>query len=100
MDAAVAADGRTDHLIANGRTNSAEKLTAQMLAKAPFDAAGETCSYDHGLSGRLRSRGNLSQDNAVAWIDRLLTAIDDLISAQVNAILHHPHFQRLRSEER
>ena len=71
-----------------------------MLAKAPFDAAGETYSYDHGLSGRLRSRGNLSQDNAVAWIDRLLTAIDDLVSAQVNAILHDPHFQRLEARWR
>ena len=71
-----------------------------MLAKAPFDAAGETYSYDHGLSGRVRSRGNLSQDNAVAWIDRLLTAIDDLVSAQVNAILHDPHFQRLEARWR
>jgi type VI secretion system protein ImpD len=71
-----------------------------MLAKAPLDAAGETYLCDHGLSGRLRSSGDLSPGNAVAWIDRLLTAIDDLISAQVNAILHHAHFQRLEARWR
>jgi type VI secretion system protein ImpD len=71
-----------------------------MLAKAPFDAAGETYSYDHGLSGRPRSHDDLHRGADVAWIDRLLTAIDDLISAQVNAILHHVRFQRLEARWR
>jgi len=43
----------------------------------------------------------LTSDAAVKLeVDRLIAAIDDLVTEQVNAVIHHPRFQALEASWR
>ncbi|PID43883.1 MAG: type VI secretion system contractile sheath large subunit [Gammaproteobacteria bacterium] len=48
--------------------------------------------------GRLSEKDRF--EDCLLWLDYLLSRIDDLIIGQVNAIIHHPVFQRLESSWR
>ena len=70
-----------------------------MWAKAAIDLPVEIAELLH-VCEEPRTRRRTTDGGAAANIDCLIVAIDALISAQVNAILHHPRFQALEARWR
>jgi type VI secretion system protein ImpD len=97
VDAPLAADGGIDDITENGGENTAENL--KHVVKAQYDFAVGTFQFDRPRRRSLDSN-SATQADLVAWIDRLIAAIDAAISAQVNAILHHPRLQALEARWR
>lgn len=52
------------------------------------------------VGGRLRLEPRATLDRLAQWVDRDIALIDDAITEQVNAIIHHPRFQQLESSWR
>jgi type VI secretion system protein ImpD len=70
-----------------------------MRAKASLDLSVEISELLHAREEPRMRRRTITGD-AAARIDCLIIAIDAAISAQVNAILHHPRFQALEARWR
>jgi type VI secretion system protein ImpD len=70
-----------------------------MLARASLDLPVEIAELLH-LREEPPERRRATAGDAAARIDGLIVAIDAAISAQVNAILHHPRFQALEARWR
>jgi type VI secretion system protein ImpD len=70
-----------------------------MRAKASLDLSVEICEPHHARAEPPVRRPATAGD-AAARMDGLIVAIDAAISAQVNAILHHPRFQALEARWR
>jgi type VI secretion system protein ImpD len=70
-----------------------------MWAKASLDLPVEITELDQTREER-RMRHRAAGGDAAARIDCLIVSIDAAISAQVNAILHHPRFQALEARWR
>ena len=49
------------------------------------------------LAEEILKRENIVQDDAVATINAIIAEIDEKLTAQVNAILHHEEFKKLES---
>jgi type VI secretion system protein ImpD len=76
-------------------------LTVDMQVEAPLGFAVLSHGYDLDLAevGQRPGRQPSSADIATR-VDRLIAAIDAALSAQVNAILHHPQFQAMEARWR
>jgi type VI secretion system protein ImpD len=70
-----------------------------MRAKASLDLSVEISELLHARE-EPRKRRRATTGDAAAHIDCLIVAIDAAITAQVNAILHHPRFQALEARWR
>jgi type VI secretion system protein ImpD len=70
-----------------------------MWAETPFESVVGSFQFDHPRKQLLESNPATRAD-LVAWIDRLITAIDAAVSVQVNGILHHPRLQALEARWR
>jgi type VI secretion system protein ImpD len=66
-------------------------------AAAPRNPLPARPAFD--MSGRA-AMGPIDREAEDALLDRLIAAIDALLTEQVNAILHHPDFQRLEASWR
>lgn len=64
-----------------------------------LDEPDELFAFEYWLR-ELCDCGSAEQFNVRQWLNRIIAELDELISDQLNCILHHPRFQRLEASWR
>ena len=77
--------------------NMAPILDEITAAAASADCPADPAALTEGLRALLRLAGPAPFNVSPAFIDYLISLIDEKLSAQVNAILHHPDFMALEA---
>ena len=79
-------------------TEPSGNILEQIVAQGHLARSEEQEAYAKDLIGEFSSRvlkdENLSQKDVATLINEQIAELDDLISAQLNEILHHEEFQK------
>ena len=80
-------------------TEPSGNILEQIVAQGHLARSEEQEAYAKDLIGEFSSRvlkdENLSQKDVATLINEQIAELDDLISAQLNEILHHEEFQKM-----
>jgi type VI secretion system ImpC/EvpB family protein len=86
---AICSTSPLESLLERGAAPSERAGWLERFLGAPDDASA--------LTAWLGTTAGLDRDSVLQHLNRDIAAIDEVVNAQLNAVLHHPRFQRLEA---